>query len=346
MLHACSHCNIAFTANRKDKRYCSNSCKQMAFIKRQEKSVGFVFEKHQNVNNTKHQVNETSIGQNVKPSINTLPSDIEKLKKELNAFAEVVIQNKLDELLQNSNLSSMPNATNFNTNLHSDLDLFGDKQAIIKSLQDDENNNTVHEQTQASTKIQTAKPSIVTIDGFTKKTVNSKTVQPTILIEEKNYMPITCKWITKLYERFNERATDEKLNALATTYKDKMNPVEWISIHYRCLLECVITIAEIKVVAWNDLAELTNAFTFLITSVYFNELPNNYPFTNDIIFLRDKLKHFCLETRNENDVTFRLKFDTKKELFLHRFELSMVFAKISFNQLQCNFKNENNKLNN
>jgi hypothetical protein len=40
-------------------------------------------------------------------------------------------------------------------------------------------------------------------------------------------------------------------------------------------------------------------------------------------------------------VQFRLKFDTKKEWLLQRFELSLVFPKISFIQLQSDFKKEN-----
>lgn len=158
---------------------------------------------------------------------------------------------------------------------------------------------------------------------------------------DEQYIPVKCKWIHKIYERFNERGNDEKFNSPATVFKEKMNQVEWVSIHYRCLLECVIILSKMKDIEWADLAELTNAFIFLMTTTYFKELPDNYPFTKDIISLRDKLKHFCLEMQDEELVQFRLKFDTKKELFLQRFELSLSFPKINFSQLQIDFKNEN-----
>ena len=250
MIHHCAYCNTPFTALRKDKQYCSHSCKQLAFLKRQNGSVGFAFPKYQNVNDTKRQINGTSNGQNLKPS----------------------------------------------------------------------NTNT---------------------DGLDIETSKAETVNQTILVEEVIYTPIKCKWINKLYERFDERGNDGKFISPTTVFKDEVHQVQWVSLYYRCLLECVIIISEMKIVEWADLAELTNAFTFLIGTTYFKELPENYPYTKEIISLRDKLKHFCLETQVEELVQFCLKFETKKELLLQRFELSSAFPTISFNQLQADFRAEN-----
>ena len=87
-----------------------------------------------------------------------------------------------------------------------------------------------------------------------------------------------------------------------------------------------------------NVAPINNAFIFLISSTHFKNLPGNYPFTKDIPTLKDQLKKFCLENKHNERIQFRLKFDTKKGLFLQRFELSTVFPKITFNQLQINFK--------
>ena len=96
--------------------------------------------------------------------------------------------------------------------------------------------------------------------------------------DEQDYMPVTCKWINDLYNQFNYRGHDEWLR------RHIISQIEWISIHYRCLLDCVLTISNMKVVEWYDLAELTNAFTFLITSDYFKTLPEDFPFTKNILF--------------------------------------------------------------
>jgi hypothetical protein len=245
MVHECLYCEEKFKANRRDKIYCSNSCKQMAFIKRQENTICFVGSNNQNVN-TKRQFFERSKTRNVKPSI-------EK------------------------------------------TDVSGIKTKEIKS------ESLIYEE------------------------------------DEKVYAPIRCKWMDNLYKQFDERGRDSWLKVL---YGEKEKRVEWIGIHYRCLLDCIITVSQMKVVEWADLAEVTNALIFLITSIYFKELPEDYPFTKDIILLRDKLKCFCLETQDEEYVQFSLKFSTKKDLLLQRYELSTVYSKISFNQLQLNFKTE------
>ncbi len=268
----------------------------MAFIKRQQNSMGFTFSKHQNVNSNR-QVDEPSINQKV--NVNPQAS-------------EPSIQN-----------------VNFDEN--------NGKQITEAGFQEDENVNM--ENDTSIKQEQFVNTSNLPIDGLNTKTSKTQ-FKPKPLIEEKAYTYVPCKWINQLYERFNERENEEKFTFPATAFRDKLKQVKWVSIHYRSLLECVLTISEIKSIAWNDLAELTNAFTFLITTTYFKELPDNYPFTKNIISLKDKLKGFCLKTQGAELVQFRLKFDTKKELLLHRFELSTAFPKLSFKQLQVNFKNE------
>ncbi len=352
MIHHCPYCSTSFTANRKDKTYCSNSCKQMAFIKRQEGSVGVVYPNHQNVNKPKRQVSETPNGQIIKPSIDSLPIDIEKLREELYAFAEVAIQNKLDELIQSINLFNQQNVNySHNETINPELNFF--KKDIVTAIElqdsDDENNECdnityENERIETSIKKQIVKASRSNVDGLDRRVIKTESLMPKSLSnEEETYEPIKCKWIKKLYERFNDRGNDEKFNTLAYTFKDKTTQVEWVSIHYRCLLECVITISEMKAVEWADLAELTNAFTFLISSTQFEELPENYPYLKDVVSLRDQLKGFCLATQDEEWMQFKLKFETKKNLFLQRFELSLSFPKINFNQLLREFEKVSNE---
>ncbi len=175
------------------------------------------------------------------------------------------------------------------------------------------------------------------IDGSGIKTKENKPESLVYEGDEEVYVLIRCKWMDELYNKFDERGRDSWLKLL---YGEKEKKVEWISIHYRCLLDCIITVSEIKAVAWADLAELTNALTFLIASNYFKELPEDYPFTKDIILLRDKLKCFCFETQDEEFAQLTLKFGTKKDLMLQRYELATVYSKITFNQLHLNFKTE------
>lgn len=261
MQHQCPHCHSRFTAMRKDKIYCSLSCKQMAFVKRQEiNGVDFLLPKSQNVN---------LLNRQVEPSIN----DTENI-------------NLLDEKIVNL------------------VDFEDDDQIITRNI-------------------------------------NTSALNIDVSESEKIYMPIKCKWIAELYNRYEKRQYYERFNMPRIYFKDKMLEVDWVSIHYRCLIECVLTLANIKMIEWNDIAELTNSFTFLTTCEYFKVLPFNYPYIKEMIALRDKLKSFCIETQDEEFVQFHLKSETKHDLLLQKFELA--FPKITFNELQRNFKTEFDK---
>lgn len=169
------------------------------------------------------------------------------------------------------------------------------------------------------------------IDGLNTQTVNKSRGSG-----ESEYVPIRCKWINELYERFKlERSF----------FNNKEYQVEWINIRFRSLLECVLSLSRINIIEWKDLAELTNAFTFLILSEQFKDLPINYRYKKEIVLLRDKLKAYCIETQGEYFIKFRLKLDTKKELFFQRYELAQNFPKLTFNQIQQDFKNEQFKVN-
>jgi hypothetical protein len=183
---------------------------------------------------------------------------------------------------------------------------------------------TMNQYTEPSMEAQTFNPSIPVIDALS--------------IENRLFVPVKCKWLVALYDRYHYRGNEEKLLG--------MSDINWVSIHYRCLLECVIAISEMKEVPLSDLAELTNAFTFLISSSYFESLPSEYPYTKKIIALRKKLRDFWIEMRGEDWIQFRLKWDTKRELMLYRFELSMVFPRIGFDELQENFRKEGDKIRN
>lgn len=222
MQHQCPHCHSRFTAMRKDKIYCSLSCKQMAFVKRQEiNGVDFLLPKSQNVN---------ILNRQVEPSINDTES----------------------------------------------VNLSNEKTLNTIGFEDD--------------------------DHIIYQNINISALNIDVSESKNSYMPIKCKWIGELYKRYEKRQYYDRFNMPHIYFKDKILEVDWVSIHYRCLIECVLTLANIKTIEWNDIAELTNAFTFLMTCEYFKALPFNYPYIKDMIALRDKLKSFCLETQEEEFV--------------------------------------------
>jgi len=82
----------------------------------------------------------------------------------------------------------------------------------------------------------------------------------------------------------------------------------------------------------DDVFEITNALIFLCSMEDFRSLPDKYPYTNDILKLRDKLKALCISTEGEEEFVLYFDFDMKYQLLIHQCELS-VFPKITFKQL-------------
>jgi hypothetical protein len=122
----------------------------------------------------------------------------------------------------------------------------------------------------------------------------------------------------------------------------KAQEVKWVSEHYSCIVRCLLLFCDKKSVLWEDLAEITNALTFLISTEAFKNLPDAYPYTKTILLLREKLQHLCLSTQNLQELSLRFSFNHKYELLLQRYEL-LVFPKITFNQLLFNFSEEKKK---
>jgi hypothetical protein len=157
--------------------------------------------KHLHPNTTNRQVSETSTGQNAKLSMYAI--DIEKLKKELYLFAEVAIQNKLNELIQNIKTSSLQNENSFNIeNVNPNLDLFDKQQATVIEFQDDEDENIFNLENKMSLKDRNIKPSNQTIDSLNANLIKTETVKSILSVEQDIYKAIECKWINKLYELY------------------------------------------------------------------------------------------------------------------------------------------------
>ncbi len=145
------------------------------------------------------------------------------------------------------------------------------------------------------------------------------------------YVEQESPFIRELMESFQQRGYSEELRQLV--YDPS---VAWISLRYKCLLECILLFSEMQWINVEDLKEVCNAFTFIIQSRFYIQLSENYPYTNEIIELRDNIKNFCLGAGENEFLKFRLNRETKIKLLLARWELSGHVPKRNFNQL--NFK--------
>lgn len=268
------------------------------------------------------------------------------LKAELAAIAELAVQEKLNTFIQTVNTDT-EQYVNGNNNIKDDKQKVNIGSASIEGLKW-ENKPLGVEKTIDKPFKKNETTALKNSQSLTQKLEQSISQHNTpsnldidVSQEERPYTPITCKWIDNLHKEYETRLRYYIFEEPPITFAMKMPEVEWVSTHYLCLLDCVLTLSNMKVVAWDDMAELSNAFVFLTNCQHFKVLPHSFPFTRDIIALREKIKNFCIESQDEEFVSFKLRFETKKDILLQRLELP--FEKMTFNELQRSFMHEHKR---
>jgi hypothetical protein len=153
------------------------------------------------------------------------------------------------------------------------------------------------------------------------------------LTDQQNYRDLESPFIREIMELSEQRDYTSHLTIL---FQQGDVSVTWISLRYKCLLECVLLFSEMQYIQLDDLKEVCNAFTSIIQSRFYRGLPQSYPYITEIIELRNHVKEACLSVEEEDVLKFKLKRETKQKLIASRWELSGRVPKRTFNQL--NFK--------
>lgn len=148
---------------------------------------------------------------------------------------------------------------------------------------------------------------------------------------ETDYKHHKSTFVDALVALTDERDNISKLAPLF--WNDPTGTYLWVSTRFKCLVECLLTFSEVKTIELDDLKEICNAFTLLIRSNYFKSLPNKYPYTNEILELRESLKKTCQSAEENEPLKFRLLPQTKKVLIANRWELHYYVPKINFDKL-------------
>jgi len=169
----------------------------------------------------------------------------------------------------------------------------------------------------------------------TELSVNALTKANKDQEEYKEYSSPLVDEIAKLTEERNNLHT-----LFGLLHNNTGTSSYWISLRYRCLIECLLTFSEMQFIDIDDLKEVCNAFTAMIQSRSFSYLTPNYPYTKDIIRLRDTIKNLCLNAENDEQLALKFKKDTKLKLIATRWELANYVPKISFAQLDFQSGNE------
>lgn len=199
----------------------------------------------------------------------------------------------------------------------------------IKNILEEEN---------SSTKI--VYPSTEAPDHRQKPSINYASINTlNVNNDRQNDQETECKhyksaFVDALIELTDERDNVSKLDLLF--WNDGSCIYLWVSTRFKCLVECLLTFSEMKTIELDELKEICNAFTWLIRSNYFKSLPQPYPYTNEILELRESLKKICQSIDGNESFKFRLLPQTKKDLIATRWELHYYVPKVNFSEL--NFK--------
>lgn len=159
-----------------------------------------------------------------------------------------------------------------------------------------------------------------------------------VLKIEKQFYPRAGKFIGQVVDLMEERNYEYLLQSLLRENAETAASQDWVNVRLRCLVECLLTLSERKTILLNDLAEITNAFTLIIRSTHFQNLPETYPYTHKVKDLRNKLRNIYTDAEDLEEFRLNLGKNLKIELITMRCELRTVAPRKTYNQLQ--FKEE------
>jgi hypothetical protein len=108
---------------------------------------------------------------------------------------------------------------------------------------------------------------------------------------------------------------------------------QWINTRFLCLVESLLCMSEMKIVELDDLKEICNAFHVLLNSDNFQNMPFNYPYTNEMVKYYETIRLFCGRSQDEA-VTVKFTRTTKAELIAARYELAQFVKWIKFDELE------------
>lgn len=157
--------------------------------------------------------------------------------------------------------------------------------------------------------------------------LTSKVSKPT----DENYEPVESELIGRIYDQVESREAEIRLDACLHELKSFASL--WVSLRYRCLLECLLVFSDMKNIKVSSLLEVCNAFILIVRSDYYKKLPTIYPYTDELQKLKEKLKRLCYKVQYSGNIKFYLSKEDKIDLIVFRYELSRCIPKMKYSQL-------------
>lgn len=116
--------------------------------------------------------------------------------------------------------------------------------------------------------------------------------------------------------------------------------VKWVSPRVRCLFESLLKLSNYPFIDRQSLFAITDAFVRLCEAKEFKEIPSNYPYSNIVKELKDKLLGILSETKDQETIRFRLTPRKKAIIMAMRYEMANYVPALKFSDLSFGDENK------
>lgn len=294
MKSTCLYCGGHFTAIRSSKKYCSDNCKQMAYFKRN----GLV----------------------------------------LSGTTEVEPSLQVPIVSVNSNNT---NEVSVKYDKEKDTVKYPNEELNVKYDKDERTEFEFVPLADAEKEEETEIGESNTINFVEKEIQKIEPIKSSLNIEknqeaenEPTYKWINSKLISLVEKKYEQNSGGIKIKEPFDywEYEDGKRIV-WVNTRFRCLAEGLIKLSNYSRIDQHTLLCVTDAFKRLITSVSFNNLPNDYPFRDLIIELFLGLNKTLEEKRPLKMLAFKLIKERKAQLICIRHQLMLHTPDIKFTEI-------------
>ena len=156
------------------------------------------------------------------------------------------------------------------------------------------------------------------------------------------------KWIESKLMRYldqkymNDNAALKLLEPMSYWDYEKVLHIKWINIRLRCLIESLIRLSNYSRIDTHTMLCVSDAFTRLLKSNAYKNLPSDYPYKELIAELGIKVNEIAEQNRNAAQLIFCLPLMRKAQLLTIRHQMLANVPAMKFSELD--FTEEGNHL--
>ncbi|OMP79989.1 hypothetical protein BW716_07170 [[Flexibacter] sp. ATCC 35208] len=112
-----------------------------------------------------------------------------------------------------------------------------------------------------------------------------------------------------------------------------MQPVKWVSLRLRCLLENILRLSNMPSIPNETLVLLRDSFADMVAARPYRQLPADYPYTALVKDIIHNLDRIVYNVKPKGDTRFRLTLNRKASLIACRFTLAAMVPLVKFREL-------------